>query len=167
MPPLPISEFDAAPMADAAAELHACCASKRWIVAVLAERPYRRLAALIAASDRILAQLQWSDVEEALAVHARIGQRVSGEGRDAAWSRAEQSGTRFADSEMDTALYEGNVAYEQRFGHLFLICASGRSAAELLDALRSRLTNSVEVERDVVRAELAKIVRLRLAKAFQ
>jgi 2-oxo-4-hydroxy-4-carboxy-5-ureidoimidazoline decarboxylase len=167
MPPLPIFEFDAAPMADAAAELHACCASKRWIVAVLAERPYRHLAALIATSERILAQLHWSDVEEALAAHARIGQRVSGEGREATWSRAEQSGTRLADSEMDTALHEGNVAYQQRFGHLFLICASGLSAAELLDALRSRLTNSVEVERDVVRAELAKIVRLRLAKAFQ
>jgi 2-oxo-4-hydroxy-4-carboxy-5-ureidoimidazoline decarboxylase len=167
MPPLPISEFDAAPMSDAAAELHACCASRHWIVAVLAERPYRHLAALIATSDRVLTQLQWSDVEEALAAHPRIGRRVSGERREAAWSRAEQSGTRLADSEMETVLLEGNLAYEQRFGHLFLICASGHSAAELLDALRSRLANSVEVERDVVRAELAKIVRLRLAKAFQ
>jgi len=58
------------------------------------------------------------------------------------------------------------VAYEQRFGHVFLICATGLSASELLDALRARLTNPVEAERDVVRGELAKIVRLRLAKGF-
>lgn len=161
-----VAEFDGAPVADAAAELLACCASKRWIAAVLAARPYRHLDALTATSDRMIAALAWPDVEEALAAHPRIGERVGGNGREASWSREEQSGTRLADVETDAALREGNLAYERRFGHVFLICATGRSASEMLDALRSRLTNPVEVERDVVRAELAKIVRLRLTKAF-
>lgn len=161
-----VAEFDAAPVADAAAELLACCASKRWIAAVLAARPYRDLGTLAVMSDRTIAGLAWPDVEEALAAHPRIGQRVGGTDREASWSREEQSGTRLADVETDAALREGNLAYEQRFGHVFLICATGRTATEMLDALRSRLTNSVEVERDVVRAELAKIVRLRLRKAF-
>jgi 2-oxo-4-hydroxy-4-carboxy-5-ureidoimidazoline decarboxylase len=164
--PVSIADFDAAPVPDAAAELYACCASKRWIAAVLAARPYRGLAPLAATSDRVIKHLAWPDVEEALAAHPRIGERVTGEGREATWSRQEQSGSRLADVDTDTALREGNVVYEQRFGHVFLICASGLSAGEMLDALRSRLTNPMEVERDVVRAELAKIVRLRLGKAF-
>lgn len=164
--PVTITDFDAAPVPDAAAELYACCASKRWIATLLAERPYGRLAALAATSDRVIARLDWPDVEEALAAHPRIGERVSGDGRDAAWSRQEQAGARLADVDTDNALREGNLAYEQRFGHVFLIYATGRSASEMLEALRSRLTNPVEVERNVVRAELAKIVRLRLGKAF-
>ncbi|SRR6266536_4473953 len=164
--PVSITEFDAAPISDAAAELYPCCASKRWIAAVLAERPYRQLGALTTTSDRVITQLAWPDVEEALAAHPRIGQHVSGDGREAAWSREEQSRTRLADVATDTALREGNVAYEQRFGHVFLISATGLSANEMLGALRSRLTNPIEVEHDVVRAELAKIVRLRLAKVF-
>jgi 2-oxo-4-hydroxy-4-carboxy-5-ureidoimidazoline decarboxylase len=167
MPPVGMAEFDAAPLADAAAELHACCASRRWIVGVLAERPYRYLAALIARSDRVLTRLEWPDVEEALAAHPRIGQRISGDGPEAEWSRAEQFGAQLADPDLESALREGNGAYEQRFGHVFLICATGLSAAAMLDALRSRLTNSIEVERGVVRAELGKIVRLRLAKSFR
>lgn len=162
-----VAEFDVAPVADAAAELLACCASKRWIAAVVAARPYRDLAALSATSDRTIAGLAWPDVEEALAAHPRIGERIGGDGREATWSREEQSGTRLADVETDAALREGNLAYERQFGHVFLICATGRTATEMLDALRSRLTNPVEVERDVVRAELAKIVRLRLARAFR
>lgn len=164
--PVSVAEFDAAPVADAAAELLACCASKRWIAAVVAARPYRDLATLAATSSRTITGLAWPDVEEALAAHPRIGERVAGNGREATWSREEQSGTRLADVETDAALREGNLAYEQHFGHVFLICATGRTASEMLDDLRTRLTNPVEVERDVVRAELAKIVRLRLTKAF-
>lgn len=164
--PVSIAELDAAPLPDAAAELYACCASKRWIGAVLAARPYRRLGVLAATSDQIVAQLAWPDVEEALAAHPRIGDRVAGDGRESAWSRGEQSAAQQLSAGIGRALRQGNVAYEQRFGHVFLISATGLTANEMLDALQSRLTNPVEVERDVVRAELAKIVRLRLAKAF-
>jgi len=81
---------------------------------------------------------------------------VTGEGRDATWSRQEQSGSRLADVDTDTALREGNVAYEQTFRACLPDLRNGALAGEMLDALRSGLTNPIEVERDVVRAELAK-----------
>ncbi|WP_344267459.1 2-oxo-4-hydroxy-4-carboxy-5-ureidoimidazoline decarboxylase [Actinomadura napierensis] len=156
--------------------LLACCASHRWAAEVAAGRPYADLAELRAASAKALAALDWADVEEALAAHPRIGDRLrssrqpgsgarlgSGD-REAAWSRGEQSGMDAAAAELRTALVEGNRAYEDRFGHVFLICATGLSAAEMLTALRERLRNGTGEERAVVRTELAKIVDLRLAK---
>jgi 2-oxo-4-hydroxy-4-carboxy-5-ureidoimidazoline decarboxylase len=144
--------------------LLACCASRRWAAEVAAGRPYAGLAELRAASAKALAGLDWPDVEEALAAHPRIGDRARGEGREAAWSRGEQSGMDAAAAELRAALAEGNRAYEERFGHVFLICATGLGAAEMLAALRERLGNDDEAERAAVRAELAKIVDLRLAR---
>ncbi|WP_301175306.1 2-oxo-4-hydroxy-4-carboxy-5-ureidoimidazoline decarboxylase [Actinomadura geliboluensis] len=143
------------------ADLAACCASRRWIAAVAG---HRDLAALRAASRRALDELAWADVEEALAAHPRIGERAGGGGREAGWSRGEQSGMDGAAAELREALVEGNRAYEERFGHVFLIRASGRSALEMLAELRERLGNDAETERAVVRRELAEIVDLRLVK---
>lgn len=143
------------------ADLAACCASRRWIAAVSG---HDDPGALRAASKRVLDELEWPDVEEALAAHPRIGERVRGESREAGWSRGEQSGMDGAAAELREALVEGNRAYEERFGHVFLICASGRSAPEMLADLRRRLGNDVETERDAVRRELAAIVDLRLAE---
>jgi 2-oxo-4-hydroxy-4-carboxy-5-ureidoimidazoline decarboxylase len=144
--------------------LLACCASRRWAAEVAAGRPYADLAELRAASAAALAGLDWADVEEALSAHPRIGDRLRGEGREAAWSRGEQSGMDAAAEELRTALVEGNRAYEERFGHVFLVCATGLSAAGMLAALRDRLGNDPGTERAVVRTELAKIVDLRLGK---
>ncbi|GAB3975946.1 2-oxo-4-hydroxy-4-carboxy-5-ureidoimidazoline decarboxylase [Actinoallomurus acanthiterrae] len=154
---------DESTRAPSEAELLACCASRRWARAVAAGR-HEDLAALRAASARALAGLGWDDVLEALAAHPRIGDRPEGAGRDARWSRGEQSGMDAAAAQIRRAMTESNVAYEERFGHVFLICAIGRSAAELLAELRARLDHDVETERRVVRTELAKIVDLRLAK---
>ncbi|MEU4835279.1 2-oxo-4-hydroxy-4-carboxy-5-ureidoimidazoline decarboxylase [Streptosporangium sp. NPDC023615] len=85
-------------------------------------------------------------------------------GRESAWSRQEQSGVGAAGPGILDRLAEGNRAYERRFGHVYLVCATGLSAAELLDRLTGRLGNDEGTERDVVRAELAAITRLRLAK---
>ncbi|WP_243725551.1 2-oxo-4-hydroxy-4-carboxy-5-ureidoimidazoline decarboxylase [Actinomadura rubrisoli] len=145
-------------------ELLTCCASRRWADAVAAGRPYAGLEALRSASAAALADLDWGEVEKALAAHPRIGDRVRGGDREAAWSRGEQSGVDGAAAELRKALVEGNRAYEERFGHVFLICATGLSAAEMLAALRARLANDPGTEREVVRDELAKIVDLRLAK---
>ncbi|MFI0411444.1 2-oxo-4-hydroxy-4-carboxy-5-ureidoimidazoline decarboxylase [Actinomadura sp. 3N508] len=139
------------------ADLFACCASHRWVKAV-AGRRYRDLTELRDAGAAALDDLEWPDVEEALAAHPRIGDRVGG------WSRAEQSGMDDAALDVRAALIEGNRAYEDRFGHVFLICATGRTAGAMLGDLRERLGNDVEAERAVVRRELAKIVDLRLAK---
>jgi 2-oxo-4-hydroxy-4-carboxy-5-ureidoimidazoline decarboxylase len=148
----------------AAEEAAACCASRRWAATVLAGRPYADLGALTAVSDAALGALDWGDVEEALAGHPRIGERAEGAGREADWSRREQSAAATGDADLRAALTAGNVAYEQRFGRVFLICAAGRPAEEILAALQDRLGNDDEAERGVVRDELAKIVRLRLAK---
>ncbi|MCT2583835.1 2-oxo-4-hydroxy-4-carboxy-5-ureidoimidazoline decarboxylase [Actinophytocola gossypii] len=153
--------FNRAEPAEAERELLACCASRRWARELLARRPYADLAGLRAVSARVLAGLTWADVEEALAAHPRIGERAAGQDREAAWSREEQAG---AETREDLAA--GNRVYEERFGHVFLIHATGLSAETMLTSLRARLGNDRETEREVVRAELGKIVDLRLGKAF-
>lgn len=161
---LDVGAFDAlSPMA-AGTLLTPVCASDAWIVAMVATRPHGTLELLSTRSDEALAALEWPDVGQALAAHPKIGERAGGDEREAAWSREEQSGAVDADAE---DLRAGNVAYEQRFGHVFLICATGRSSGEMLATLRDRLGHDDAVEREVVRAELAKIVRLRLAKTLR
>ncbi len=164
---VPVRSFDDLPTASAMAILQPCCASSRWVHEMVLGRPFGSLRRLAAASDDILVDLAWSDVAEALSAHARIGGQVGGTGREAEWSRGEQSGASGADEELIAALATGNAAYERRFGHVFLICATGRSAEQMLLALQQRLDNPTAVERDVVRSELQAIVRLRLIKTFR
>ncbi len=164
--PIAVAEFDAAPAADAAAELVPCCASRRWVVRVVHGRPYRTLDRLVDASDAALATLDWSDLTEAVSAHSRIAEQLSGANRESAWSREEQPGTHMMPDISRQALVDGNAAYERTFGYTFLICATGMSTEQMLAALQTRLRNDPVAERAVVRAELGKIVRLRLARAF-
>jgi 2-oxo-4-hydroxy-4-carboxy-5-ureidoimidazoline decarboxylase len=152
---------------DAAHELLGCCGSAAWARAVAAARPYTGSAALAAAADTAFAALAWSDVAEALAHHPRIGDRPAGADRASTWSRAEQSGVHGSAAETARDLHDGNLAYERRFGHVFLICASGLPAEQLLGALVARLGNDPGEEREIVRAELAKITHLRLTKLLE
>jgi 2-oxo-4-hydroxy-4-carboxy-5-ureidoimidazoline decarboxylase len=155
--------FNALPRAKAEAELLTCCASRRWAAAVAVGRPYGSAEDLFAAAGKAVRDLEWPDVEEALGAHPRIGDRPEGDSRESAWSRGEQSGVGEADR---AAFAEGNAAYEERFGHVFLICASGRSAGEMLAELRERMANDPATERGVVHGELVKITELRLRKLF-
>ena len=155
--------FNALPRAEAEAELLTCCASPRWAADVAAGRPYGSAEDLFAAAGKAVRDLAWPDVEEALNAHPRIGDRPGGAGRESAWSRGEQSGVGDADR---AAFAEGNAAYEDRFGHVFLICASGRGAREMLADLCERMTNDPTTEREVVHGELVKITELRLRKLF-
>jgi 2-oxo-4-hydroxy-4-carboxy-5-ureidoimidazoline decarboxylase len=159
-----LDRLNAADHSAVVAELLACNASRRWAEQLAARRPYATIADLGAASDEILALLDEASIADALAAHPRIGQRAAGHSREAAWSRREQSGAASAPADVTTALVEGNRAYEERFGHVFLICATGLSADQMLTDLRRRLHNEPDAERRVVRAELAKITRLRLEK---
>jgi 2-oxo-4-hydroxy-4-carboxy-5-ureidoimidazoline decarboxylase len=104
-------------------------------------------------------------VDRALAAHPRIGERAAGSGTEAAWSRAEQSAVS-RDSETERQLAEGNHAYEERFGRVFLICATGLSAEDVLAALRTRLGHDEVTEQAVVADELRKIALLRLGKVL-
>ena len=152
-----LESFNAAPQAQAAAEMLACCASRRFAAAMAAGRPYPSQDAALAAVEAVFESLAWPDVLEAMDAHPRIGARVSGQ------SAAEQAGV--ADDSR-AALLAGNAAYEERFGHVFLICATGLTGAQMLAALRQRLENDESSERVVAAAELRKITVLRVRKAL-
>jgi 2-oxo-4-hydroxy-4-carboxy-5-ureidoimidazoline decarboxylase len=151
-----LAAFNGLADADAVAALLGCCLARRWAEQVAAGRPYQSVAAAVAASDDAVAGLTDQDLRQALAGHPRIGERQGG------WSGGEQAGVDRADPALARDLAEGNAAYERRFGHIYLVCATGRSGPELLDLLRRRLANEPEAERQVVRRELAKINALRL-----
>jgi len=146
-------------------ELLACCSSARWAAEVASGRPFASADEIIARSDSAVAGLAQADLEQALAGHPRIGDRSRAGA--AAWSRQEQAGVAAADQAIVRALADDNEAYERRFGHIYLVCATGRSGAELLALLRERLRNDTAGEWDVVRRELGKINRIRLRKLLE
>ncbi|WP_244365608.1 2-oxo-4-hydroxy-4-carboxy-5-ureidoimidazoline decarboxylase [Micromonospora echinofusca] len=145
-------------------ELLACCAAPRWARMVADGSPYRDQEALLAAVDAAFADLSWVEVEQALSTHPRIGDRLDGTSREAAWSRREQAGVSRSDLTVAERLAAANRAYEGRFGHVFLVCADGMTADQIIAAAHRRLGNDVDTERAVVRTELAAITRLRLSR---
>ena len=159
-----VAWLDGLPSEEAERALSQCCASRRWARRVAAARPYRTWAALLDTANSALRELDWSDVLEALSGHPMIGQRADGDSREAAWSRTEQSGIDSAAQDVAERLAELNVAYREKFGHVFLICASGLPAEVMLRALEHRLRNDAAAERLATRAELTAITRLRLER---
>jgi 2-oxo-4-hydroxy-4-carboxy-5-ureidoimidazoline decarboxylase len=113
-----LSDFNARSPAGAEQELLACCSSRAFAAKVAALRPYDDLDELAATAEAAVRDLGWDDVLEALRAHPRIGERAAGQGKEASWSRQEQSGV---EDEVRTALAAGNKAYEDRFGHVYLI----------------------------------------------
>lgn len=160
-----LTGFDALPHDDTRDALLRCCASPRWATELAKCRPYGSLDDLVAEADRILADLDDTEMHLALAGHPRIGERVEGE--HGAWSRREQAGAADADQRTRADLAEGNRAYEERFGHAYLVCATGRRAGEMLAVLRKRLRNEPQVEWRVVRRELGKINAIRLRRLIE
>ena len=154
-----LAAFNALPEAEAVRVLRGCCASRRWAEQVASGRPYPTPERLYAAADGALDALDESDVDEAVAAHPRIGDRPTAED-----SRREQAGVAAASDDTRAALAEVNRAYEAKFGHVYLVCATGKSAEELLAIARERLGNDPATERRVLRRELAAINRLRLRR---
>ena len=154
--------FDALPEADAVAALEGCCASPGWARAVAAERPYGSVHALVERARAVLATLDEEQIDLALAGHPRIGERSTH-----ASSQREQSGVVGADPKILDALAAGNRAYEERFGHVYLVFANGRPATELLGILQTRLHDDASTERHTVREELQKINTSRLERLLQ
>ncbi|MEU1431599.1 2-oxo-4-hydroxy-4-carboxy-5-ureidoimidazoline decarboxylase [Nocardia sp. NPDC005746] len=158
------------PLEEAETHLLTCNASRTWARKMVANRPYADESSLIAAAVAGVAELSWADVEEALDAHPRIGEREAARHqseREARWSADEQSGASEADARVLAELAAGNLAYEEHFGHVFLIRAAGRSAAEMLAELRHRLGNPVAEEHRVVRRELADITGRRVRKLLE
>jgi 2-oxo-4-hydroxy-4-carboxy-5-ureidoimidazoline decarboxylase len=157
-----LEEFNEQPADQAVRALRACNAAPRFAEEVAAGRPYPSADALVARAEKVARALPWAEVEVALDAHPRIGDRVEGTSAEAASSRREQSSMTDADAEVRAALVEGNRAYEERFGHVFLIRASGRSPEEILAELRRRLANDETVERAEATEQLAQITGLRV-----
>ncbi|MEV5836339.1 2-oxo-4-hydroxy-4-carboxy-5-ureidoimidazoline decarboxylase [Nocardia sp. NPDC052112] len=156
---LGLVEFNALPAAAANAALLVCCSAPGWARALVAGRPYPSIDAVLDAADAVLAGLSEAEIDRALDGHPRIGARP-----DTAASAREQAGVAGAEDAVRRGLAEGNLAYEEKFGHIYLVCATGKSGDELLALLTARLGNDLETERRVMRTELAKINRIRLAR---
>jgi 2-oxo-4-hydroxy-4-carboxy-5-ureidoimidazoline decarboxylase len=159
-----LAGFNALHAAAAREALLACCASPRWAAELAAARPYPTRQAALDAAETASNALDWADVASALAAHPRIGRPPAGDAREAAWSRREQAGVADADADTRAALAEANRAYEERFGHIYLIFASGKAPEQLLAAARERLHNDEATERRIVKDELGKIAKLRLER---
>lgn len=137
--------------------LFECCSSSIWARRVAGSRPFATRDQLLDRADRVLAELPEAEIDQALDGHPRIGAKA-----DNASSKREQAAVQTAGSDVLTSLAEANRKYEAQFGHVYLVCATGRSAQELLGILDERLGNDPETERRVLRVELAKINRIRL-----
>ncbi|MER6468568.1 2-oxo-4-hydroxy-4-carboxy-5-ureidoimidazoline decarboxylase [Streptomyces collinus] len=147
----------------ALAVLHEACASTVWARRLLDGRPYATLDDLCAASDAAMADLGTEDLREAMAGHPPIGRPRPGDPT----STREQAGMAGAAQELKAEMLELNLAYQERFGHVFLICATGRTGEQMRDAVKERIGNPPEQEREIVRTELGKINRIRLARLVE
>jgi len=162
-----VAVFNSLPAERLEERLLACCAAPAWGAEIAAKRPYEDRPAIIAAARAAARGLSWAEVLVAMSAHPRIGERAAGDSAEAAWSRREQSAAaQSADEITKVALVEANHAYEERFGHVFLIFASGKTQAEILAAARERLGNDEATERAVVAGELREIALLRLERAL-
>ncbi|SHH80075.1 2-oxo-4-hydroxy-4-carboxy-5-ureidoimidazoline decarboxylase [Streptomyces sp. 3214.6] len=144
----------------ARAALHEACTATAWANRLLAARPYATADDLYAASDAAMADLTAADLAEAMAGHPPIGRPKPGDPTSA----REQRGMAGASEELKAQMLELNLAYQEKFGQVFLICATGRTGEQMRDAVRERLGNAPEQEREIVRTELGKINRIRLAR---
>ncbi|GAC1352441.1 MAG: 2-oxo-4-hydroxy-4-carboxy-5-ureidoimidazoline decarboxylase [Polyangiales bacterium] len=158
-----------------------CCGAKRWAATMCTHRPFHSAARLHEAADEVFSALAREDLLEAFAAHPRIGERTPARGdsgaleageRDAqavgksagGWASGEQAGARDASLEVSNALAELNRAYQARFGYIFIVCATGKTAKEMLGMCRARLANDPDQELRVAESEQRQIVHLRLDK---
>ncbi len=155
---------------DATAALLRCCGSLRWAGAVASARPFDSVEALHRVAEREWESSSREEILEAFSRHPRIGDRASLRDRfpsTHAWSASEQAEASLAEETVLVDLAQGNRDYEARFGHIFIVCASGKSAAEMLALLRARADNDPEIELKIAALEQMKITRLRLEKLLR
>jgi OHCU decarboxylase len=162
-----LARLDAMLPGQAADALLACCGSPAWAQRMVARRPFGTPEALLAAADAVWGELGRDEWLAAFRAHPEIGgaKAEAAQGASAqAWSAEEQAGARDAAASTREALAEANRAYRERFGHLYIVCATGRSAEEMLALCRARLGNDPQRELEVAGEEQRKITRLRLEK---
>ena len=154
-----VDEFNALPADDARALVAGWLGVRRWVDEVVAGRPYSDTAELRARAHDSALDLTDHELASALSRHPRIGERPDANGAEARHSRSEQAGVKAADAER---LRAANLTYEQRFGHVFLVRAAGRTSADILAELRRRLYNDEEAERAETVTALRDIALLRM-----
>jgi len=155
--------------ADEATALEAmitCCGARRWASAMVALRPIHSVAELSEAADRVWSTMKEADWMEAFACHPRIGERKAAQAtaRSVAWSRQEQSSAASAAEEVRAELAEGNARYEERNGFTYIVCATGKSADEMLEILKRRLANERVTELHEAAEQQRQITQIRLGK---
>lgn len=156
--------------ADARSVLIKVCGSARWVEEMLGRRPFGGPEALFAAADEVWFGLEKQDWLEAFSHHPRIGERNLVQAKfaaTAAQSSKEQSGMAGASEAVRSEFASGNAEYERKFGHVFLICATGKTGEEMLDSLRQRLHNDEATELRNAASEQSRIVRIRLGKLVE
>jgi 2-oxo-4-hydroxy-4-carboxy-5-ureidoimidazoline decarboxylase len=165
-----LAELNAIPLAAAREAFERCCGAKAWVEGMCTARPFADLEALHAVAERVARPLGRPDRLEAFAHHPRIGDAAALREKFAAtraWAGEEQSGAADAADEVMEALVAGNRAYESRFGYIFIVYATGKSAAEMLALLQARIDNTPERELEIAWEEQMKITRLRLDKLVE
>jgi OHCU decarboxylase len=144
-----------------------CCGSKKWAKKMSESRPFESLDQLIEAAEKISQNLETADWLEAFSAHPKIGAKKAvpqATEQSANWSNHEQSGVQTASEKILDELATANRLYEERFGFIFIVCATGKNADEMLEICRSRLGNSDEAEIPIAAAEQRKITEIRLRK---
>ena len=162
-----LASWNSLPSGDAAREILPCCGSSAWAAAMASKRPLLDHRALLAASDEIWRGLGEADWLEAFRSHPRIGESSAGKSvvtQSSAWSEQEQQKAATAEAAIKTALKWGNREYEQKFGRIFIVCATGKSASEILEILRRRLHNDDVTELQLAAEEQRQIMQIRLNK---
>jgi 2-oxo-4-hydroxy-4-carboxy-5-ureidoimidazoline decarboxylase len=165
-----LAHWNATTLGAAATQILPCCGSQAWALKMAARRPFTDEASLAAASDETWCDLTESDWLEAFRSHPRIGESSepsSSAERSVAWSVQEQKSAEHTDEAVKIALAEGNREYEQKFGRIFIVCATGKSAPEILNILRRRLQNDATTELQEAAEEQRQIMQIRLRKWLQ
>jgi OHCU decarboxylase len=158
------------PREEAEAELLKCCGSTLWARRMAEERPFRDLPELLAKADAEWWALDAEDWLEAFSRHPKIGEKKSERAQAAGarkWSEQEQAGTRTADEETKQQLAAANREYESKFGHIYIVCATGKTAAEMLSLCRERLSNDPGDELRIAAEEQRRITHVRLRKLLE
>ena len=162
-----LNSLNSLPPADAEKQLLQCCGSTLWAKQIAEARPYSTLDALLASADEIWWSLDRNDWLEAFRSHPKIGEKKAAEPVSTQahqWSGQEQSGVTTASQDTVDSLATLNRAYEQKFGFIFIICATGKTSDEMLSALRERIEHDAADELPIAAAEQSKITVLRLKK---
>lgn len=150
-------------------ELFKCCGSTTWSEKLVQQAPFSSIEKLKLRSDETWWQCEHTDWLEAFSHHPKIGDVKSLEKKFAStkeWASGEQSSVTTASTDVLHQLKHGNEAYEKKFGYIFIVCATGKSATEMLHLLSSRLLNSPDVEIKIAAQEQNKITHLRIDKLF-